>query len=170
MDKIVGMIHRMDFYTGGGVTDRPLSEIMTSPLFVLRTEKLDDLLQKLRATKAHLAVVVDEYGGTQGIVTMEDILEELVGEIWDEHDVAEEPVRELADGSYRVEGGFSLEDFCDRFGFKTDSESISVGGWAMEKLGRIPQEGDSFCCDGLRITVAVTENFRIKALTVRRME
>ena len=167
VDKIVGIIHQKDFYQGGGISSRSLSEIMTPPIFTHRTEKVADLLQELRSAKSHIAVVVDEYGGTLGIVTMEDILEELVGEIWDEHDEVEEPIRKLAEDSFYVDGGASLGDFTDAFLVDTDSESVSVGGWVTEVMDRIPEVGESFQYDNLEITVTEVNDHRVESIQVK---
>ena len=166
IDKIVGVIHQKDFYTGTGIVDAPLKEIMTEPLYIHQTEKVDDLLQLLRTNKSHMAIVIDEYGGTMGIVTMEDILEELVGEIWDEHDEIEEPVQQLSDNTYIVDGSVTLDDFCDMFDISSDSHSVSLGGWVMDEMERIPDEGDSFEYENLTITVSKTDDHRVETVTV----
>ena len=167
IDKIVGILHQKDFYRGGTVRPEPLRELMTPPIFTHQTEKVSDLLQTLRNEKSHIAVVVDEYGGTLGIVTMEDILEELVGEIWDEHDDVEEPIQKLEDGTFLVDGGASMGDFCDQFLVDTDSESVSVGGWVMEAMDCIPQVGQSFVFNNLEITVKEVADHRVEAVQVR---
>ena len=166
IDKIVGVIHQKDFYTGTGIVDAPLKEIMTEPLYIHQTEKVDDLLQLLRTNKSHMAIVIDEYGGTLGIVTMEDILEELVGEIWDEHDEIEEPVQKLSEDIYIVDGSVTLDDFCDMFDIHSDSDSVSLGGWVMDQMERIPDEGDSFDYENLTITVSKTDDHRVETVTV----
>ena len=153
IDKIVGIIHQKDFYKGTGVIDAPVSEIMTPPLFIYQTEKVDDLLRELQKNKAHIAVVLDEYGGTLGIVTMEDILEELVGDIWDEHDEVEEEVQMVEEDTFVVDGAMALDDFLDKFRLESDSDSVSLGGWVMEQMSCIPEEGDSFQYENLVITV-----------------
>ena len=140
---------------------------MTPPIFTHRTEKVADLLQDLRAAKSHIAVVVDEYGGTLGIVTMEDILEELVGEIWDEHDEVEEPIRKLGEDTYLVDGAASLGDFCDQFLVDTDSESVSVGGWITEVLDCIPEVDQNFQYDNLEITVTEVKDHRVESVRVK---
>ena len=104
IDNILGTIHQKDFYVGCGVTDKPLRDIILPPVYALEMESISLLLKKLQQAKTHVAVVVDEYGGTCGIVTMEDILEELVGEIWDEHDDVVEDVRQQSDGSWLISG------------------------------------------------------------------
>ena len=166
IDKIVGVIHHKNLYTGTGMTDAPVSAIMTPPTFVPPTEKVDDLLQTLRSSKSHIAVVIDEYGGTLGIVTMEDILEELVGEIWDEHDEVEEPFRQLDERTHVVDCTVTLDDFCDRFDITTESDSISLGGWIMEQMECIPGEGASFEYENLTITVTKTDDHRVEFVTV----
>ena len=166
IDKIVGVIHQKDFYTGTGIVDAPLKEIMTEPLYIHQTEKVDDLLQLLRTNKSHMAIVIDEYGGTMGIVTMEDILEELVGEIWDEHDEIEEPIQKIDDNTYILDGSVTLDDFCDQFDVKSDSNSISLGGWVMDQMECIPDEGDSFQFENLTITVSKTDDHRVEEITV----
>ena len=105
----------------------------------------------LQHQKSHVAVVVDDFGGTLGIVTMEDILEELVGEIWDEHDEVEEDFEKLDENTYRV-----------------DSDSVSVGGWVMEQLNRVPIKGDSFTVQNLEITVSDLSAYRVSFITVRQ--
>ena len=166
IDKIIGVIHQKDFYTGTGIVDAPLKEIMTEPLYIHQTEKVDDLLQLLRSNKSHMAIVIDEYGGTMGIVTMEDILEELVGEIWDEHDEIEEPIQKIDDNTYILDGSVTLDDFCDHFDVKSDSDSVSLGGWVMDQMECIPDEGDSFEYENLTITVSKTDDHRVEEITV----
>ena len=166
LDQIVGVLHRNDFYLGGGITEKPLEQVMTPPLFIHPTEKIDHLLQIFRSTKSHLAVVVDEYGGTMGLVTVEDILEELVGEIWDEHDLVEEPLKQISQDTFRVEGSWGLDDFCTQFDLKIDSESLTVGGWIMDHLARIPRNGDSFLYQDLKISVESAREHRVESILV----
>ena len=166
IDHILGTIHRKDFYVGCGVTEKPLADIVMPPVFALESEPIRQLLKKLQQAKTHVAVVLDEYGGTCGIVTMEDILEELVGEIWDEHEQEETPVRRLGPDSWAVDAGMDLEDFAAQFHIKTDSEMVSVSGWVMEQFGRVPEQGDSFDCGGLHVEVTQVENHRIGAVRV----
>lgn len=166
IDDIIGVIHQKDFYCGGGVFTGDITDIITEPVFVPQSIKIDALLRELKKAKSHLAVVVDEYGGMAGIVTMEDILEEIVGEIWDEHDDVVEDFKEIAPNTYRVNGLINLEDFCDFFSVKIQSENVSFGGWIMEMLDKIPQEGDSFSYDNLIFTVTETENRRASVISV----
>lgn len=168
IDKIVGILHQKDFYVGVGVTSEPVSEIMSQPVFVHQTEKIDVLLQKMRSGKSHIAIVIDEYGGVYGIVTMEDILEELVGDIWDEHDEVEEPVQRTGENTYTVYCGISLDDFCEIFDVKIDSECTSLAGWIMEYMGCIPAEGDSFKFENLSFTITKTNDHRILYVSIER--
>ena len=168
IDQILGTVHQKDFYVGCGVTDQPLSAIISPPVFALENEPIRLLLKKLQQAKTHVAVVVDEYGGTCGIVTMEDILEELVGEIWDEHDEEEVFLRKIAPDTYTVDAGMDFDDFAEFFRLKTDSEMVSVSGWVMEQFGRVPAAGDSFTFDDRSIQVTRVENHRIEEIQVTK--
>ena len=166
IDHILGTVHQKDFYVGCGITDKPLAEIIAPPLFVLENEPISQLLKKLQQAKTHVAVVVDEYGGTCGIVTMEDILEELVGEIWDEHDEEEVFIHKTPEGNFLVDAGMNFEDFAAYFHLKTDSEMVSVSGWVMEQFGQVPEVGDSFSFANLHVTVTRVDNHRIEQVQV----
>ena len=170
IDHILGTVHQKDFYVGCGVTDQPLSDIISPPVFALENEPIRALLKKLQQAKTHVAVVVDEYGGTCGIVTMEDILEELVGEIWDEHDEEEVFLRKIAPDTWLVDAGMDFDDFAEFFQLKTDSEMVSVSGWVMEQFGRVPEAGDSFVFESLTVRVTRVENHRIEEILVTREE
>ena len=113
-----------------------------------------------------MAVVVDEYGGTEGIATLEDILEELVGEIWDEHDEVVESFRKQADGSYLIACSANLDDMFDLFSIKGECDASTVSGWVMEQIGRIPEQGDRFQADGLDVTVTAMEQRRVLEIRV----
>ncbi len=169
LDKIVGIVHQKDFYDGPAVTSKTLSEIIKLPVFVTPTMKIHDIFRLLQKAKSHIAVVTDEYGGTLGIVTMEDILEELVGDIWDEHDEVIEEFVKLDEGKYRIKCSASLEDLFELFELDADDEeydSITVSGWVMERLERIPVEGDSFDSDGLHVEVVSVETNRVLEIEV----
>lgn len=170
IDDIVGIIHLKDFFSENGITKMSLKDVMTKPLFIQKGEKINDLLKILQKNKSHIAVVIDEYGGTLGIVTMEDILEELVGDIWDEHDEVTEDFYEVDVNTYKVDASVNFEDFCDFFDIEAESESISVGGWAMEQLGKIPEEGDSFEFLNLKISILMTDSHRVTQLRVVKTE
>mgnify|MGYP005966922295 CR=1 FL=1 len=166
IDHILGTIHRKDFYVGCGVTGKPIAELLSPTIFAPENEPISLLLKKMQQGKTHVAVVVDEYGGTCGIVTMEDILEELVGEIWDEHEQEEIPIRETAEHTYLVDAGMNFDDFADFFHLKTDSEMVSVSGWVMERCGGVPESGDRFTYDDLDVLVVKVDHHRIEELRV----
>lgn len=170
IDKIVGVVHQKDFYSETSITDKSIAEIMTPPVFILKNEKIDDLLRKLQQQKSHVAIVLDEYGGTYGMVTMEDILEELVGDIWDEHDEVVNEMDEIADNVFRVEGIMNFEDFCEQFKIEDESQSVSLGGWIAEKLEKIPEVNDSFEFSSLRITVTETESNRASVIEIKILD
>lgn len=168
IDNIVGVIHLKDFFGENGITEKPLSEIMTAPLFIQKAESVNDLLKELQVNKSHMAVVVDEYGGTLGIITLEDILEELVGEIWDEHDEVVEPVTEIDETTFEIDCSITFEDFCSFFEIEAESDSVSVGGWVMEQLGGIPEQGDTFTFENLDVLVIDAESRRANRIRVVR--
>ena len=166
IDNILGTLHQKDFYVGAGITDKPIREILSPTIFVLENEPISLILKKLQRAKTHVAVVIDEYGGTCGIVTMEDILEELVGEIWDEHDEEEVLLRRIAPNAYIVDAAMNFSDFADQLNLKIDSEMVSVSGWVMERFGRVPQVGDAFDCEGAHIQVTKVDNHRVDEIKV----
>ena len=170
IDNIIGVIHLKDFYTEDGIIRKDIKSIITRPLFVQKSEKINDLLKILQKNKSHIAVILDEYGGTLGIVTMEDILEELVGEIWDEHDEVVEDFKKIDEDTFLVDGSLNFDDFSDFFDIESETESISVGGWAMEQLGKIAEKGDSFEFDDLSITICETDSHRVTKIKVVRIE
>ena len=166
IDNIVGIIHQKDFYTGTGVTDKALSEIMTPPIFIPKSGKISEILKSLQKQKSHIAVILDEYGGTLGIVTMEDILEELVGEIWDEHDEIVESFRKISENRFRVDASANFEDFTEFFGIDDDPEIYSISGWSAKMLGRMPEAGDTFSFENLNVEILEAENHRVTELIV----
>ena len=169
LDHIVGVVHQKDFYNRvrhGG--DFSLSSIMKKPVYVPPGAKISDTLRLLQRTQSQMAVVADEYGGTVGIVTMEDILEELVGEIWDEHEEVEEPFRFLNDNTCRVLGSADPEELFEKLGLDCSTEASTVGGWVMEMTERVPQPGDSFDCGPWHATVLKTDGRHVQEIELRR--
>ena len=153
IDNIVGILHQKDFYTAEGLTNASIDDIITEPFFVPPSEEVGDLLKKFQQNQSHIAVVVDEYGGTLGIVTMEDILEELVGEIWDEHDEVIEDYLEISENTYRVSCDVEMSDFCEHFEIEIETESTTLNGFLTEQLAKIPEENDHLKYRNLDITV-----------------
>ena len=171
IDHIVGVLHQKDFYTPEGITDKPIREIMTRPVFVLETEQIGSLLQTMQKEKSHFAIVLDELGGTVGIVSMEDILEELVGDIWDEHDEVIEPIRQLSDDMWQVDGDSAVADFIDETGCPKpeDSEAVTMSGFMAEQLSKIPEDGDHFTYENWEFTVAETVGHRVAKVNVKKL-
>ena len=166
IDHILGTVHQKDFYVGCGITEKPLEEIIVPPLFVLENEPISRLLKTLQKAKTHVAVVVDEYGGTCGIVTMEDILEELVGEIWDEHDEIEVFIRKTGANTFLVDAGMDFDEFGAYLQLKTDSEMTSVSGWVREQFGRVPESGERISAGPLDVLVTKVDNHRIEEIQI----
>ncbi len=166
IDNILGAIHQKDFYTGSGVTEKEVKEILSPVMFVNQTLAISDILRQMQKEKVHIAVVLDEYGGTYGIVTMEDILEELVGEIWDEHDEVTEVFRQLGENSWQVDGSVDVKDFLEFFQLKADTEATSLHGWVSQQLGRIPREGETFQYETVTVTVSSLQRHRVTSLQV----
>ncbi|MCR4963660.1 MAG: hemolysin family protein [Firmicutes bacterium] len=167
IDNIIGVINIKDFYQQVVEDGRPLAEIMKPILFTAANMKISVLLKKLQLNKNHIAVIVDEYGGTLGIVTLEDILEELVGEIWDEHDEVIRDINRIGENLYQVSGSASLNHFASQFSLIELPDVASVSGWVAYKLARIPAVGDSFRDGDLAVTVSKMEGRRVAEITVR---
>lgn len=166
IDHILGTIHRKDFYVGCGVTDKPIAELLSPTIFVPENEPISLLLKKMQQGKTHVAVVVDEYGGTCGIVTMEDILEELVGEIWDEHDEVVQEIVQISEREYKFSGRASVKKLFDLMDEEDESEAATVGGWVMEQLKKIPAVGDNFDYKGTHVEVTEMEEKRVLSVHV----
>lgn len=166
IDNIVGVIHEKDFYAARYRGETLLSKLKAPVLYTTGNTKISELLRIIQSHKAHIAVVVDEYGGTEGIVTLEDILEELVGEIWDEHDEVIEAFRKQEDGSYLVACSAGLDDLYDLFSVRGSRGAATVSGWVMEQVGRVPEEGDHFRAEGLDVTVTKVEHRRVLEIRV----
>ena len=160
LDDIIGIIHLRDFFDSVINKKGKIDEIISSIVHVMPSTKISNLLKLLQQEKSHIAVVTDEYGGTLGIVTMEDILEELVGEIWDEHDEIVEQFIDLGEGKYKVICSADIDKVLSHFGLADDIDSISVSGWIMEQLEKIPEEGDAFDYENIHVVVTKTDNRR----------
>ena len=170
VDNIVGVIHEKDFYASRYRGETMVSNIKSPVFYTTGNTKVFELLRILQKNKAHMAVVVDEYGGTEGIVTLEDILEELVGEIWDEHDEVIEIFQKQADGSYLIACSADLDDMYDLFQVKGSCGAATVSGWVLEQVGRVPEVGDHFTAEGLDVTVTKVEHRRVLEIQVRLLE
>jgi CBS domain containing-hemolysin-like protein len=175
IDNITGIILLKDFHREVIIKGKSPSEIIKPVVLVTKTMKIPRLLQTLKEKQSHMAVLVDEFGGTLGIVTVEDILEELVGEIWDEHDRVVEPVKHNADGSFSALGSLQFQDMVNYIGNKTSNDDLSegdevptttVGNWVMETKGSLPRVGEQFDWYKLRIRVSRVQRHRVMEVVV----
>ena len=148
-----------------------VKELMQPALFVHHSKQISTLLKEFKATKNHIAIVIDEYGGTEGIITMEDIVEEIIGEIWDESDEVNEPYVEVASGHYIIDGGLNLDDFFELLDIAEDEETDydTVGGWCLDKLDRFARVGDTFEYQGYQILVTKVEEFTVEKIEAKKI-
>jgi CBS domain containing-hemolysin-like protein len=163
IDRITGMLYVKDLVPVAiDEEDRGIGHLTREPYFVPEGKKIDDLLREFQIKKMHMAIVVDEYGGTSGIVTLEDILEEIVGEIRDEFDHEPPLVRKAGEGRYVIEGRTSLDDLGEMLGMEFDSENVdTLGGFLYNLLGRVPEEGEEFEHEGMTFRIERLEGQRI---------
>ena len=169
LDHIVGILHEKDFYkmTHEGVTD--ITQIMKEPVFAPASLPIGNLLKQFRSSQTHLIILLDEFGGTEGIVTMEDVLEELVGEIYDEHDEVNEEVVEQDDGTLIIDGNMQLQELLDKLEAENEYDTDTVGGWAAEMLEKVPEVGDSFTLGRHQFTVTEMDGFRVTRMQVTEL-
>lgn len=172
IDNVIGILYLNHFLKA--LTDEKTMDIrkhLMEPVYIYKTMKLPDVLNKLRKAKQHLAIVGDEYGGVLGVVSMEDVLEQIVGEIWDENDIVEEEVVERSEGEYELDGDMTISDFTELVGIREDdfdADSETVGGWAVEQFGEFPEVGDSFEYNNLlKITVLSMDGRRVEKVLVK---
>ena len=166
VDDIVGVIHEKDFHAARYRGQTAITGCITPVHYTTANAELGLLLRTLQKKKTHMAIVVDEYGGTAGLVTLEDILEELVGEIWDEHDEVIESFRKQEDGSYLISASADLTDLYDLFSISGECDASTVSGWVIDELGRLPQVGDHFQVEGLDVTVTQVDHRRVLEIRV----
>jgi putative hemolysin len=168
IDHIVGVINYKDYFNKVLLDRQPLENIIKKPVFVTEYMKVSHLLDLLQDNKSHMAVVKDEYGGTLGIVTMEDILEEIVGDIFDEHDEIVEQIIKIDDAHYKVKGDTDLDDLFEILEIEEDDDAdyATVNGWVQDQLGRIPKMGDVFRFRYLKVTVTEADNKRVLEIQV----
>jgi CBS domain containing-hemolysin-like protein len=143
--------------------------MMREPLYIYKAMGISSVMEEFKAKRAHMAIVLDEFGGTMGIVTLEDVLEQLVGDIWDETDDLDEETVETSTGTYEIAGDMLLDDFLDMIEYEEDdyeSEYTTVGGFVTEMLGHLPNANDSFLFDGHVITVLEVVNMRVEKVRV----
>lgn len=171
IDNIIGFLSEREFFAEL-IQNKEVNvrEMLRQPMFVVKSMKIATLLPELQRTKSHMALVVDEFGGTSGLITLEDILEELVGEIWDEHDEKVLIMTKIDESTYEFDAQYDLDDFAELFNVPMPETSYhNLGGWIFETLESIPVNGDTFVYENLRIIVKEVENHRIRNIKVEIM-
>jgi putative hemolysin len=169
IDHVIGILSESDFFSqlvqGKEVNVR---ELLRTPLFVVESMRISTLLPELQKSKVHMAIVIDEFGGTSGLITLEDILEQIVGEIWDEHDEAVKTFQKINEYEYEFNAELPLDEFCEIMNIdELESSSHTLGGWVFEMFERIPTVGESFDYESFTVTVRQVENRRIRKVLVR---
>lgn len=166
IDNIVGVVNEKDFHRHLRGTENTIESILQPALFIPPSVKISELLKQLQQKKVHIAVVVDEFGGTEGIVTIEDIVEELVGEIWDEHDTVAAEIRKIGENTFAVPASTELSEFFEHFGVEEETDVSTVNGWVTAHIGKIPAVGDTFDFENLTVTVTATDEQRASEIEV----
>lgn len=171
LDNIIGILYVKDLIRlkGTDYSVEDLLKLLRKPLFVPETKKIDLMLKEFQKNKLHIAVVVDEYGGTAGIITMEDILEEIVGDILDEYDIDSEEIKQISENKYLINGRMTVNDFCDYFNieeFDEDDDYDTVAGLVFDIAGEVPKIGDEFTWNNFKFTIKRLENRRIDLMEV----
>lgn len=171
MDNIVGVLHEKDFYHFLNRKEKEIKNLVAKILYVTPNKKISELLKELQISKAHMAVVIDEYGGTEGLVTMEDIIEELVGEIWDEHDEVVEWFKKISDDKFLVSCNADIDDMFELFGLESDEEMdvTTVNGFITMLFEEIPEVGGRIVYKDLDITVTKAEAKRVLEIQVEKI-
>ena len=167
LDKIIGIIYQKDFYNIVYHTNKDVKDIIRPALFIAENKKIGTLLRELQVHKMHIAVILDEFGGTVGIVTLEDILEQLVGDIWDEHDEVVEEMVKISEDHYEVLGSANIDELFDELDIDQEFDCQTVSGWVMDVMDRIPAEGDTFTFRNLHVTVTKMADKRVDKVDIR---
>jgi len=171
IDRIVGIVYAKDLLKFWGRTsqDLTITQVMRTPFFVPETKNIEDLLQDFRTRRVHLAIAIDEYGGTSGLITIEDLLEEIVGDIQDEYDLEEDWLQEEDDGAVLVDGRLNIEDLEEHFDIEIPRDKFdTVGGYVFNLLGRIPVKGEEIQDGALIMTVVECDSRKIGKVRIRR--
>ncbi|MFC0471548.1 hemolysin family protein [Halalkalibacter kiskunsagensis] len=169
IDNIIGILSERDFFTTYIQQNENMNikSILRNPLFVVESMKISALLPELQKQKVHIAIVIDEFGGTSGLITLEDILEEIVGEIWDEHDISIKQVKQLGPSSYVFNADYSIDDFAEFVNMDAPlTSNHTLGGWLIEEFQRVPQEGEEFSYQDLNLKITKAEKKRIRQIQI----
>lgn len=171
IDNIIGTLHAKDLLSYWGRDDLEIRSIVRSPYFIPETKKISEVLKDLRDNKSHMAIVIDEYGGTAGILTLEDIIEEIIGEVMDEHDSEEKMIVKQEDGSISVNARLDAEELEDYLDLELpEGKFESVGGFIISLLGRVPAVGERLTYRNIEIVVEAANNRKIERVKIRRVD
>lgn len=168
LDNITGVVYQKDFYNKHDNKYLRVTDLMRETIYVSENMLVFKLLRLMQRSKVHMAVVVDEFGGTVGIITIEDILEELVGEIYDEHEEVLEEIRKVGENRFIIDCSINFEDMMEYFGCTPEEEYdfVTVSGWVMYQLGKIPEPGDTFTYQNFTVTVTKTDSRRVTEIEI----
>jgi magnesium and cobalt transporter len=170
MDNIIGTLHAKDLLGYWGIEKFDVRSILRVPYFIPETKKISEVLQDLRDNKSHMAVVIDEYGGTAGILTLEDIIEEIIGEVMDEYDADEKPIVEHEDGSISVNARLNIEELEDYLNVELpEGKFESVGGFVMSLLGKVPVTNERVVFEGLEMVIESANSRKIDKIRIRKI-
>ncbi|OGR32642.1 MAG: hypothetical protein A2091_04295 [Desulfuromonadales bacterium GWD2_61_12] len=171
VDSVVGVVYAKDLlrYWGRSSADLAITDVMREPFFVPETKNIEELLQDFRARRVHMAIAIDEYGGTSGLITIEDLIEEIVGDIQDEYDREEEWLVEEEGGTLLVDGRLNIEELEEHFDIEIPREKFdTVGGYLFDLLGHIPKPGETVSDNGLEMSIVESDQRRIGKVRIRR--
>jgi len=170
IDKIIGLVYAKDLLRYWGAKTLELGKILREPYFIPETKRLDDLFEEFQARRIHLAIVIDEYGGTNGLVSLEDLIEEIVGEIDDEYDAGQKPILETQPGEVVVSARLEIDELFDHFELEEpEGKFATVGGWIFHHTGTIPYQGETMEIDGFHIVIESADERTIKRVRIRRV-
>jgi CBS domain containing-hemolysin-like protein len=166
IDHIIGIINHKDFYNYVYTSNKNIQDIVKPALYITKNKKIDALLKELQVKKMHIAIVLDEFGGTVGLVTLEDILEELVGEIWDEHDTIIHEIEKINDHEYLVMGNANVEKFFELIGKNEELDVLTVNGWVVETIGHLPSEKEVYQSKDIKFEIIKMNGKRIEQVKI----
>ncbi|MBL1223750.1 HlyC/CorC family transporter [Enterococcus sp. BWR-S5] len=166
IDQVIGVVNQKDFYYDVLIGAMELTEIVKPVLFIHKTMRISELMKKFQMEQSHLAIVVDEYGGTEGLVTLEDVVEELVGEIWDEHDDRQTDYQKLNERQYLIQGAAEFDVLEDLFNLENDTTATTLGGYIMSTLGHVPTVGEVLEITGLKLEIKKMDEHRVDEVMV----
>lgn len=168
IDEVLGVLNQKDFYYDVLVGEKKLSEVVKPVLYIPKSMRISELMKKFQIEQCHIAIVVDEYGGTEGLVTLEDVVEELVGEIWDEFDNRQSEFKKLSDSQYLVKGSAEFDILEELFGIENDTSSSTLGGYIMTTLGHVPTAGETLEIGSLNLEIKKMQNHRVDEVLITK--